>query len=74
MIHPENANAVIDRLILIAAELGIEAGDVASSAIDEPLDQRLARLEGLGVGLVEVVAAARAILRHRAQGRPALDE
>ena len=74
MIHPENANAAIDQLIMIAADLGIEAGDIASLAIDEPLDQRLARLEGLGVGLVEVAAAARAILRHRAQGPSPLHE
>ena len=74
MIHSDNADAAIDQLIMIAAELGIEAADIASSAIDEPLDQRLARLESLGVGLVKVAAAARAILRHRAQVRPPLDE
>ncbi len=74
MIHPENANAAIDHLIMIAAELGIEAGDVASLAIDEPLDRHLSRLEDLGVSLAKVAATARVILRNRAEALPVFVE
>jgi hypothetical protein len=65
MIHPENADAAIDQLMMIVSDLGNEAAALAETAVTEPADLRLARLESFGAGIVAVAGAARVILRFR---------
>ena len=65
MIHPENADAAIDQLMMIVSDLGNEAAALAETAVTESADLRLARLESFGAGIVAVAGAARMILRFR---------
>lgn len=74
MIHPENADAAIDQLMMIVADLGNEAASLAETAVTEPVDLRLARLEAFGTGIVSVAGAARAILHFRKESRRLLPE
>ena len=70
MIHPENADAAIDQLMMIVSDLGNEAASLAETAVTEPTDLRLARLESFGAAIVAVAGAARAILCFRKETRP----
>ncbi|MGV8928367.1 MAG: hypothetical protein ACOH1E_01325 [Brevundimonas sp.] len=74
MIHPENADAAIDQLMMIVADLGNEAASLAETAVTELVDLRLARLESFGAGIVSVAGAARAILSFRKESRRPLAE
>lgn len=74
MIHPENADAAIDQLMMIVSDLGNEAASLAETAVTEPTDLRLARLEAFGAGIVSVAGAAREILRFRKEWRRPLAE
>ena len=69
MIHAENAYAAIDQLMMIVSDLGNEAASLAETAVAEPIDLRLARLEAFGAGIVSVAGAARAILHFRKESR-----
>lgn len=74
MIHPENADAAIDQLMMIISDLGNEAASLVETAVTEPIGLRLARLEAFGAGIVSVAGAASAILRFRKESRRPLAE
>ena len=74
MIHPENADAAIDQLMMIVSDLGNEAASLAETAVAEPIDLRLARLEAFGSSIVSVAGAARVILHFRKETRRPLAE
>lgn len=65
MIHPENADEAVDRILMLIGDLGVEAEVVAVSAPTE-LPGRLRRLRQLGLDQAVLAAAGEAILRNRA--------
>lgn len=70
MIHPENADEAVDRLLMLIGELGVGLADLASSAVAQnkaPLTERFAALGQLGADVVALAEAGRAILTNRSE-------
>lgn len=66
LIHPENADRVLDQLFMLIADLGEAAASLAALAPDNCLE-RLERLRQLGRDQAVLAEAAQAVLRNRAQ-------
>ena len=66
MIHPENADRVLDQLFMLIADLGEAAASLAVLAPDNCLE-RLERLRQLGRDQAVLAEAAQAVLRNRAR-------
>jgi len=69
MIHPENADEAVDRLLMLIGDLGVEAETIAVSAPAD-LRERFARLRQLGQDQATLAAAGEAVLRNRADPEP----
>lgn len=69
MIHPENADEAVDRLLMLIGDLGVEAETIAVSA-PVHLQERFARLRQLGLDQATLAAAGEAVLRNRADPEP----
>lgn len=74
MIDLENANTTIDQLTAVVAELGIAAADLSATALNEPMDARLSRLEDMGAAMLLAAQTARAVLRLRTEKSALLPE
>lgn len=69
MIHPENADEAVHRLLMLIGDLGVEAETIAVSAAAD-LQERVARLRQLGQDQATLAAAGEAVLRNRADSEP----
>jgi hypothetical protein len=48
MIHPENADEAVDRLLMLIGDLGVELADLASSAVAQDKAALIERFASLG--------------------------
>ena len=68
MIHPENADEAVDRLLMLIGDLGVGLADRASEKPPTDAIERVARLNAPGEAGREIASLADAgvaILRHR---------
>ena len=66
LIHPENADRVVDQLFMLIADLGEAAASLAVLA-PENCAARLERLSQLGRDQTVLAEAAQAVLRNRTE-------
>ena len=68
MIHPENADDMVDRMLMLIGDLGVGLADQASETAPIDPEGRVAHLEALrrgGRDIAGLADAGLAILRHR---------
>ncbi|WP_426029282.1 hypothetical protein [Brevundimonas sp. TWP2-3-4b2] len=68
MIHPENADEAVDRLLMLIGDLGVGLADLASSAVTQDkaaLIERFAALGQLGADVAALAEAGKVVLTNR---------
>ena len=68
MIHPENADEAVDRLLMLIGDLGVGLADLASSAVTQDkaaLIEHFAALGQLGADVAALAEAGKVILTNR---------
>ena len=70
MIHPENADVAVDRLLMLIGDLVVGLADLASSAVspdNAALIERFAALGQSGVDVTALAEAGKVVLANRVE-------